>query len=37
MKSACAALSRFEENPPEDISELRALEANSRRRRFRQC
>ena len=28
MKSAYAALSRPEENPPEDISELRALEAN---------
>ena len=28
MKSACAALSRPEGNPPEDISELRTLEAN---------
>jgi CRISP-associated protein Cas1 len=28
MKSAYAALSRLEENPPENISELRALEAN---------
>ena len=28
MKSAYAALSRLEENPPEIISELRALEAN---------
>ena len=28
MKSGCAALSRLEENPREDISELRALEAN---------
>src|SRR5258708_7720280 len=28
MKSAYAGLSRLEENPPENISELRALEAN---------
>jgi CRISPR/Cas system-associated endonuclease Cas1 len=28
MKSTCAALSRLEENPPEDISDLSALEAN---------
>jgi hypothetical protein len=28
MKSAYAALSRLEENPPETISELRSLEAN---------
>ena len=28
MRSAYAALSRLEENPPETISELRALEAN---------
>jgi hypothetical protein len=28
MRSAYAALSRLEENPPENISELRALEAN---------
>jgi CRISPR-associated protein Cas1 len=29
MKSAYAALSRLEENPPETITELRALEANT--------
>jgi CRISPR-associated protein Cas1 len=35
MKSAYAALSRLEENPPENISELRALEANCAAAYFR--
>ena len=35
MKSAYAALSRLEENPPETISELRALEANCAASYFR--
>ena len=35
MKSAYAALSRLEENPPESISELRALEANCAASYFR--
>jgi CRISP-associated protein Cas1 len=35
MKSAHAALSRLEENPPENISELRALEANCAASYFR--
>jgi len=35
MKSAYAALSRLEENPPENISELRALEANCAASYFR--
>jgi CRISPR-associated protein Cas1 len=35
MKSAYAALSRLEENPPEIISELRALEANCAASYFR--
>ena len=35
MKSAYAALSRFEENPPESICELRALEANCAASYFR--
>jgi CRISP-associated protein Cas1 len=35
MKSAYAALSRLEENPPEQISELRALEANCAASYFR--
>jgi CRISP-associated protein Cas1 len=35
MKSAYAALSRFEENPPENISELRGLEANCAASYFR--
>jgi hypothetical protein len=35
MKSACAALSRPEGNPPEDISELRTLEANCAASYFR--
>jgi CRISPR-associated protein Cas1 len=35
MKSAYAALSRLEENPPETISELRALEANCAAAYFR--
>jgi CRISP-associated protein Cas1 len=35
MKSAYAALSRLEENPPEIISELRALEANCAAAYFR--
>jgi CRISP-associated protein Cas1 len=35
MRSAYAALSRLEENPPENISELRALEANCAASYFR--
>jgi CRISPR-associated protein Cas1 len=35
MKSAYAALSRLEENPPQNISELRALEANCAASYFR--
>jgi CRISP-associated protein Cas1 len=35
MRSAYAALSRLEENPPENISELRTLEANSAASYFR--
>jgi CRISP-associated protein Cas1 len=35
MKSAYAALSRLEENPPETIIELRALEANCAASYFR--
>ena len=35
MRSAYAALSRLEENPPENISELRALEANCAAAYFR--
>ena len=35
MKSAYAALSRLEEDPPESISELRALEANCAASYFR--
>jgi CRISPR/Cas system-associated endonuclease Cas1 len=35
MKSAYAALSRLDENPPENISELRALEANCAAAYFR--
>jgi CRISPR-associated protein Cas1 len=35
MKSAYAALSRVEENPPETVSELRTLEANSAAAYFR--
>jgi hypothetical protein len=35
MKSAYAGLSRLEENPPETISELRALEANCAASYFR--
>jgi CRISPR-associated protein Cas1 len=35
MKAAYAALSRLEENPPETISELRALEANCAASYFR--
>ena len=35
MKSAYAALSRLDENPPETISELRALEANCAASYFR--
>jgi CRISP-associated protein Cas1 len=35
MKSAYAALSRLEENPPENISELRTLEANCAASYFR--
>jgi hypothetical protein len=35
MKSAYAALSRLDENPPEIISELRALEANCAASYFR--
>jgi CRISPR-associated protein Cas1 len=35
MRSAYAALSRLEENPPETISELRALEANCAASYFR--
>jgi CRISPR/Cas system-associated endonuclease Cas1 len=35
MKSTYAALSRLEENPPENISELRALEANCAASYFR--
>jgi CRISP-associated protein Cas1 len=35
MKSAYAALSRLEENPPESISELRTLEANCAAAYFR--
>jgi CRISPR/Cas system-associated endonuclease Cas1 len=35
MKSAYAALSRLEEDPPENISELRALEANCAASYFR--
>jgi CRISP-associated protein Cas1 len=35
MKSAYAALSRLEENPPESISELRTLEANCAASYFR--
>jgi CRISP-associated protein Cas1 len=35
MKSAYAGLSRLEENPPENISELRALEANCAATYFR--
>jgi hypothetical protein len=35
MKSAYAALSRLEENPPETISELRSLEANCAASYFR--
>jgi CRISP-associated protein Cas1 len=35
MKSAYAALSRLEENPPQSISELRALEANCAAAYFR--
>jgi CRISPR/Cas system-associated endonuclease Cas1 len=35
MKSAYAALSRLEENPPENISELRGLEANCAASYFR--
>jgi CRISP-associated protein Cas1 len=35
MKSAYAGLSRLEENPPENISELRALEANCAASYFR--
>jgi CRISP-associated protein Cas1 len=35
MRSAYAALSRLEENPPENISELRALEANCATAYFR--
>jgi CRISPR/Cas system-associated endonuclease Cas1 len=35
MRSAYAALSRLEENPPEMISELRALEANCAASYFR--
>jgi CRISP-associated protein Cas1 len=35
MKSAYAALSRLEENPPENTSELRALEANCAASYFR--
>jgi hypothetical protein len=35
MKSAYPALSRLEENPPENISELRALEANCAASYFR--
>jgi CRISP-associated protein Cas1 len=35
MKTAYAALSRLEENPPENISELRALEANCAASYFR--
>jgi CRISP-associated protein Cas1 len=35
MKSSYAALSRLEENPPENISELRALEANCAASYFR--
>jgi CRISP-associated protein Cas1 len=35
MKSAYAALSRLEENPPENISELRTLEANCAAAYFR--
>jgi CRISPR-associated protein Cas1 len=35
MKSAYAALSRLEESPPENISELRALEANCAASYFR--
>jgi hypothetical protein len=35
MRSAYAGLSRLEENPPETISELRALEANCAASYFR--
>jgi CRISPR-associated protein Cas1 len=35
MRSAYADLSRLEENPPENISELRALEANCAASYFR--
>ena len=35
MKSAYAALTRLDENPPENISELRALEANCAASYFR--
>jgi CRISP-associated protein Cas1 len=35
MRSAYAALSRLEENPPENLSELRALEANCAASYFR--
>ena len=35
MKAAYAALSRLEENPPENIPELRTLEANCAAAYFR--